>query len=191
MQRKIETIDLDMPKDDLDCWNRYPKHRWVYELSRLLDAQNIKWSPFEQTDLPHRELNMRLYTREPIIRQPGFIYIEKPTGNHLLTEVYIVKGEIKLMRHLDPDSGQELPVLIGEIELRLSAFISLYFSKFTGIITTETFSNEIFHIQLRSNSDLSLTSNQEISKLIKKIYKKTDITIYGLTDRIHRETLAS
>lgn len=184
-------MGLDIPKDDIECWEKYPKHRWVYDLSRLLDAQNIKWSPYEVDSSPSRELNLDLYSAETRVRQPGFIYIKNPEGNHLISEVYISKGEIKYLRHIDPTSRKEIPV-VGEVELRLNAFVTLYFVKFTGVITTETYGNEIFKIRLRPQSDLSLESNSDIVKLIKRIYKRTDSQqLLGLTDRSLHETLAS
>jgi hypothetical protein len=190
MQRKLESQDLDIPQDDIDCWYRYPKHRWVYELSRLLDAQNIKWSPFEIQGL-NRELNLELYSREPIVRQPGFIYVNKPLGIHLYTELYIVKGEIKLMRHIDPKTKHVMDSILGEIELRLNAFITLYFQKFTGVITTETYSSDIFRVCLRPCMTPSLSADAVVTKLVKRIYKRNDILLSGLTDRSLQESLAS
>jgi hypothetical protein len=191
MQKKTDTSELDIPKDDIDCWERYPKHRWVYDLSRLLDAQHIGWSPYEVPMHPHRELNMRLESELPIIRQPGFIYTKPTEGDHLTSEVYIAKGEIKLIRHFDPKTGKELPNLVGEVELRLNAFVTLHFAKFTGVITCETHGHDIYRIQLRAYSDLSLTTDSEIIKLTKRIYKRTETTLNGLTDRILHESLAS
>jgi hypothetical protein len=191
MQKKTDTSELDIPKDDVDCWERYPKHRWVYDLSRLLDAQHISWSPYEVSMYPYRELNMRLESELPIIRQPGFIYTKTPEGDHLTSEVYIAKGEIKLIRHLDSKTGKELPNLVGEVELRLNAFVTLHFAKFTGVITCETHGHDIYRIQLRAYSDLSLTTDSEIIKLTKRIYKRTETTLNGLTDRILHESLAS
>lgn len=191
MHRKLDTVELDIPRDDIECWERYPKHHWVYDLSRVLDAQNIGWSPYESASYPHRELNMCLTTADAIVQQPGFIYIKPPTEDKLITEVYIVKGEVKLMRHLSPKTGEELVGLIGEIELRLSAFVTLYFAKFTGVISCETIGHDIFRIQLRPHSDLSLTTNTEIVKLTKRIYKRSDLQLSGLTDRALHETLAS
>jgi len=191
MHKKTDTFDLDIPKDDIECWERYPKHRWVYDLSRLLDAQHIDWSPFEVPHLVNRELNLRLESETAIVKQPGLIYTKTPAGDHLCTEIYISKGEIKYMRHLDPISSKELVGLIGELELRLSAFVTMHFAKFVGVITCETHGNDIFRIQLRPYSDLSLTTNSEAVKLAKRIYKRTDSSLSGLTDRILHETLAS
>ena len=170
---------------------RYPKHRWVYELSRLLDAQSIKWSPYAVDSLPDRELNIDLHSNQTLVRQPGYIYTKKAEGRHILTEMFITKGEIKLMRHIDPDTRKELASLIGEVELRLNAFATLYFQKFTGVVGVETYSNEIFRLQLRPHVDIINDTNQEVVKLAKRIYKKTDATAIGLTDRAIHETLAS
>lgn len=191
MQRKTDTVEFDIPKDDIECWDRYPKHRWVYELSRLLDAQSIKWSPFEVNTLPNKELNMDLMSLKSVIRQPGFIWIKKSDGAHMLTEMYIAKGEIKFMRHINPMTREESTSLVGEIELRLSAFVALYFQKFTGVVGAETFSNEIYRMQLRPYVDISHETNQELIKLSKRIYKRFDLTTIGLTDRAIHETLAS
>lgn len=180
MQKKTDIGELDIPKDDIDCWERYPKHRWVYDISRLFDAQHIEWSPYENSIYPQRELSMKLKTELPIVRQPGFIYTKTPKGDYLISEVFIVKGEIKLIRHIDPSTDRELPILIGEVELRLNAFVALHFVKFTGIITCETYGNEIWRAQLRPYSDSSLAINPEIIKLTKRIYRRVDITTFTL-----------
>jgi len=191
MQKKHDTYEFDVPIDDIECWEKYPKHRWVYDLSRLLDAQNIKWSPYRTDSLQYKKANIDLVTARPIVQDSGFIYTKKPEGQHLYSEIYIAKGEAKLIRHIDPEIGQELTSLIGEIELRLNAFVTLHFAKFTGVIQIETYSNDIFGIRLRPYSDLALTTNIEIIKLTKRIYKRTDQTVSGLTDQVLHETLAS
>lgn len=191
MQRKTDTIELDIPKDDIECWEKYPKYRWVYELSRLLDAQNIKWSPYNIPSLPDRELNIDFETTNTAIRQPGYIYMKKLQGQHLVTEVHIMKGEIKNIRHFDPITDNELESLVGEIELRINAFVTLYFQKFTGTISAETYSNEIVRIRLKPHVALVNETNVDVVKLVKRIYKRTDITFNGLTDQALRESLTS
>jgi hypothetical protein len=191
MHKKPDTQELNIPKDDIECWDRYPKHHWVYDLSRLLDAQNIKWSPYDNNVLPDRELNIDMISRKILIRQPGYIYTKKPEDQHMYTELYIIKGDIKFIRHIDPITNNVFGSLIGEVELRLNAFITLYFQKFTGVITAETYANEIFRIRLRPLIDIANETNQEVIKLIKRIYKRTDITLSGLTDRVLHETLTS
>lgn len=191
MHKKSENTEIDIPKDDVECWEKYPKHRWVYDLSRLLDAQNIKWSPYETDELLDKIVNIKLMADKTVLHQVGYIYTKTPTGNHLISEICILKGEIKDIRHISPVTEQELDSLVGQLELRLNAFITLYFQKFTGVISVETHGSDIYKIQLRPHSDLGLITNPAIVKLIKRIYKKTDLTIVGLKDRVLHETLAS
>lgn len=191
MQKRTDTQDLNIPKDDLECWDRYPKHRWVFDLSRLLDVQNIKWSPFETDLLKDRIVNMYFETVMPVSILPAFIYIDKPVGEHIFTEVYLSKGEIKLLRHVDKTTGKEIEEPTGNIELRINAFTSMHFQKFTGVLTIESVNNDIMSIRLRAYTEIEQTSNSNIIKLVKRIYKKTDITLSGLTDQVIHETLAS
>lgn len=191
MNKKTDTGELDIPRDDIDCWERYPKHRWVYDLSRLLDAQQIGWSPYEVPMYPYRGLNMKLESNLNVIWQPGLIYTKTPTGEFHKSEIYIIKGEIRLIRHMDTTTGKEITSSVGEVELRLNAFVTLHFAKFTGVITCDTHGHYIRRIQLRAYSDLSLTTDSEIIKLARRIYKRTEVTLTGPSDQILYETLAS
>jgi hypothetical protein len=172
MHKKTETIELDIPKSNRECWDRYPKYRWVYELTRLLDAQHIKWSPYETDEFCNMETNIRLED----VTNPGKIYTKviPITANFITSEVYIVKGEIKLMRQFDSEL-KELTIPVGEVELRVSALVTLYFQKFTGVITVSGYGNEILNIDLMPIARASSTT--DTSKLIKRIYKKSETTV--------------
>ena len=191
MHKKLELQEFNIPNDDIECWDRYPKHRWVYDLSRLFDAQNIKWSPFKIDSLPDKEPIMCLETNIAIESDPGHIYFRKPTESHIITELYIIKGEIKLIRYIDPLTRANLSILHGDVELRLSAFITLYFQKFTGVFTAKMVANEIYGVILRPYMVIIHESNQEVIKLIRRIYKKPSLIINGLSDQVHQELLAT
>lgn len=173
MNKQTDMQELDIPGDDIDCWERYPKHNWVYDTSRLLDSQGIKWCPYETSIFTEKKLNINLESSKGVTQYPGYIYTKKTVGDNITTEVYIVKGEIKFIRHVRPSF---IP-LVGEIELRINAFVSLHLQKFTGIITVDTQSHEIYRIGLRPHTDSIYETNQEVVKLLKRIYKRTDITI--------------
>jgi hypothetical protein len=192
MHKKTDIHDLDIPIDDIECWDKYPKHRWVYDMSRLLDAQNIKWSPFKTDALGDQVVNMYLHSEKAVVYMPAWIYINNPVGKQILSEVYIVKGEIRHIRYVDNTSKQIILDNVGDIELRISAFVSMHFQKFTGVITTETVGTDIYAIRLRPIPELALVANTEVSKLIKRIYKKNDVVhINGLTDQQLHEVLVS
>jgi hypothetical protein len=191
MHKRTETYELNIPSDDIECWDRYPKHRWVYELSRVLDAQNIKWSPFKTDVLNHKVVNMCFTTNNKASYEPGFIYIEEPQGTEIVSEVYIVKDEIKLIKHFNKETQEEIQEYSGNIELRINAFVSMHFQKFTGIISVDSIGNNIVAIRLRPYCGIYQATDTEITKLIKRIYKKTDIILSGLADQVIHETLAS
>lgn len=191
MNRKLELVDIDIPKDDVECWERYPKYRWVYELSRLLDAQHIKWSPYETESLDVCVQNIVLETEQELKQHPGYIFTKKSLGNHVITEVYAVKGEIKLLRHISPKTGEAFDDIIGEIELRVNAFMTLHFQKFTGVMSIETYGVDIIRIRLKPYTHISLETDPYVIKLLKRIYKRTDSLVNGLTDQVTHELIAS
>ena len=192
MHKKIEINELDIPRDDIDCWERYPKHRWVYDVSRVLDSQNIKWSPFKTNELENIIANMYLESADSVAYAPGWIYISNPIGKQILSEVYIIKGEIKHIRYTDNITKAQLTDNVGDVELRISAFVTMHFQKFTGVISVETIGNDIYSIRLKAISDLSLTIDANIAKLVKRIYKKNDLVhISGLSDHTLQESYAS
>ena len=192
MHKKIEINELDIPRDDVECWERYPKHKWVYDISRLLDSQNIKWSPFKTNDLQNMIANMYLESVDSVAYAPGWIYINNPFGKQILSEVYIIKGEIKHIRYVDNITKTQLADNVGDVELRISAFVTMHFQKFTGVISVETIGNDIYSIRLKPISGLSLTIDANIAKLVKRIYKKNDLVhITGLSDHTLQESYAS
>lgn len=161
---------IDIPVSDIECWNRYPKHHWVYDTSKVLDAQQVKWSPFKTSELSYPMVNMNLDNMFSLIdcnNLPGVIYIKEPFGNKVYTDVFITKGEIKLFRTNDSCNQP-----MGETELRISAFVSIYFSKFSGVVCFETIQNTIYSISLKPLN--RQFNNSESEKLVKKIYKKTE-----------------
>ena len=189
MHKKIDINELDIPHDDIQAWDRYPKFHWVYDVSRLLDAQNIKWSPFRTETLDTSVVNMNL---ESILQaQPMIIFIKNPEGHKLVTEVYITKGEIKLLRHLDKNTGKELDGIVGEVELRINAFVTLHLQKFTGVITVFSVGPDMYQMRLRPFSELAIDANTEAVKLTKRIYKKLDMHAIGPADQVFRESVAS
>lgn len=174
MNKKIDITELDIPTDDIEAWERYPKHHWVYDLSRLLDAQNIKWSPYRTDELDTKMSNMKLESKKPISFHPSVIYVKALQGQEVITEAYITKGEIRFFRHIDKATKKEITTEIGEVELRLNAFVTLHFQKFTGVVTADFVGHDIYSIRLRPYNSVVEDTNQEILRLKKRIYKKID-----------------
>jgi hypothetical protein len=189
MQKKTDIHELDIPKDDVECWNRYTKFHWVYDLSRLFEAQSLKWSPFKTEEFFVKRKTYDIISANS--QTDSYIYTKDIDGDLTISEVYLIKGELKYMRHINSTTLEELP-LNGQIELRLNAFSTLYFQKFTGVITIETIGIDIVRIRLRPYVDIMEEKNHEVIKLLRRIYKKSETSIInGLTDQVHQESLAS
>lgn len=174
MHKRIDIQDLDIPIDDYECWNKYPKHRWVYERTRLFDAQDIKWSPWQTENLTDFVdiINLCDKTGMPT-RISGRIFTEEMRELQIINEIFIIKGDIKLINQYKDDI--KLENLIGDLELRLNAFIVMHFIKFTGVITATTVGHNIIDVRLHPHKDT--LSNPDTLKLLKKIYKKNELII--------------
>jgi hypothetical protein len=191
MQKKIDINELDIPQDDIEAWERYPKYHWVYDVSRLLDAQHIKWSPFRTPELDAKIINMKLESKNLVSYEPSVIFVKAPEGTELVSEAYITKGEIKLLRHIDKQTREEIDGIVGEVELRLNAFVTLHLQKFTGVISVNSIGPDMYQMRLRPFSELSIDTNTEVVKLKKRIYKKLDMHVSGPTAQVFRESIAS
>lgn len=167
-----QTNNLDIPIDDIDCWTRYPKYRWVYELTRLLDSQNVKWLPYENKEMQNKMPNIELHTVNHTSILQSYIYTEDFSTNRYIAEAYILKGEIKLLRYFNKTDMSLIEDQTGNLSLRVNAFVSMHFKKYTGVISVEFANNTITSIKLRSRSELGISTNDIIIKLIRRIYKK-------------------
>lgn len=175
MNKRIELDDLDIPKDDVECWERYPKHRWVYNLSQILDVQHVKWSPYPTRDLQYKIANMDLYSTDWLEMNPGSIYVQDIIDTDMWTELYLIKGDIKHTRHVDPQTGKDLQLNSGDIELRINAITKICFRDFTGVLKMSSCGNTFYRISLRPLP--ASDSNDETLRLKKRIYKKRELSI--------------
>ena len=164
--------ELNIPTDDIDCWAKYPKHQWVYNLSYLLDAQNIKWSPFESSSAC-KTSSFNFYTSKDISIAESYIYTEIFSKSRYIAEAYILRGEIKLIRYFNKNGSELLETQTGNLDLRVNAFASMHFKKYSGVISLEFADNIIISVKLRSQSELGITANDTTIKLNKRIYKNS------------------
>ena len=77
-------MTIDIPKDDIECIEKYPKYKWVYDTSRVLDAQNVKWSIFKSENMSKMIQNIHLETSEPLEYHSGYIYVDNNYSNECL-----------------------------------------------------------------------------------------------------------
>lgn len=166
----VET-NIDVPLNDETAYRLYPRYNWVYSTSRVLDMQNIGWSPFA-TDGFIQPLKEFALVPTP---DAGTIYTRPLHGELLTTDVAIMKGELKWAAHhkLNDDGTRELiDELRGDIELRISALTTLHFKKFAGIISVDTIGHDIIAVRLRMTTDVVDQYPDDWLKRVLRIYNR-------------------
>lgn len=157
--------NVDIPLDDMTAYQMYPRYNWVYSTSRLLDMQNVEWSPFPMGDLmqPHTEFPLNSDTTCQV-------YTKKLAGDTLTTDVAVLKGDIKWAAH---HKGNELlEELRGDIELVISALTTLHFKKFAGIISVDTIGTKIVAVRLRMTTKMVEQYPEDWLKRVLRIYNR-------------------
>lgn len=163
--------EYKIPKNDYEAWEHYPRYNWMYVTTRLLDAQRIKWSPF-RTELYSESVPVFTLHSEVTHLLDGEVFIEPDHGRHVFSEALIRKGELKWLAHFDNGKFEE--DINGEVELRVSAFVTLYFKKFNGIVAFETIGNHILAVKLHPTTNMLEHYPEHIVTQIRKIYPKVD-----------------
>lgn len=163
----VET-NIDIPLNDEVAYKLYPKYNWVYSTSRLLDFQNITWTPFGggEFTLMHSEF--------PVTGGGGAIYTKPMPGDKLTTDIAIMKGSIKWAKHHNVVDGEKqvLDELRGDIELRISALATMHFRKFAGVISVDTIGNAIVGVRLCMTADVVDQYEEDWLKRVLRIYNR-------------------
>jgi len=168
--------NTDIPTTDEECWIKYPKFRWMYETTKLLESQNKKWS-FVKDNKFNCVLQMTSFNRAfnnvflkySSTIKLGEIYVEDADNiNAMHTDVLIQKGEIKWFTH--HLYGQVKKNIDPSIELRITAFIIMHFSKWNGVVSIKTIDNVIYAVKLMPSELLNFYP-EDVKKEINKIYK--------------------
>lgn len=168
----------EIPTDHKSSWDKYPKFRWVYETTRLLDMQGIEWSPYRSEsyvnglNMFNYGLPLGLLDWANSVNGSVVAWVPKLKPEVLMTTVAIFKGEAKYFKHVDV-GDVILDNLNGDIELRINAMLSLHFQKFTGVIDVQTFGKDIVAVNLyvsEAQYRLLNDADPELFKHIVRIY---------------------
>lgn len=193
-EKLFKTVDttVDIPLTDEHAWKMYPKYNWVYSTSRLLDMQNIEWSPFYRPGfvwtLPEFSLWSNSFwsplkpavvnsvgQRSEDFKYEGGIFMAPIVGEKLTTDIAILKGEIKwAAHHRTEDDGTKtvLTELRGDVELRISALVTLHFKKFAGVISVDTIGHDIVAARLHLTTELVSKYPEDWLTRVVRIYNR-------------------
>jgi hypothetical protein len=164
--------DVVIPTDDPECYELYPRHRWIYNKLSIAESQGLECAPngiapkhFPVFSKPIYNLkgmgsgtrvlaSPQEYERE---LRPGHFWMPLLTGEHVSSDVAVVDGKCAWWRHT---VGQPLPdgmfdywtVLAEarpELETSVGAWLQRNLVGYTGIANVETIGGTIIECHLR------------------------------------------
>lgn len=176
---KFNHEDYNIPLTDYDCYDRYHKHIWIYDLAKMRDNQHLKYDLFK-TDECTQAVKQSSFNKDAthLIDEEffhgelerGCIFIPPVSGEAIFTDMIIYRGEIKWFKH--HDQTDFLDTIHGELELRALAIVALFFQSFNGIMSFQSYGPDIFVLHLHPDRHMITKYDDEAQKLIKKIFKK-------------------
>jgi len=169
----------NIPTNDVEAWEKYTKLNWMYSTARVLEAQSVAWCPFKTEKLSHyiraysndtQTLSIKDNTNSLGKSGGANIFVAPTEGNHVRTEAVIQNGHVKWLAHIE--DGEFVSDIIGEIDLRINAFATLYFKKFHGFVSFETIGNTVYGVKLHPTVELMDKYPEEATKLLKRVYRR-------------------
>jgi len=164
--------DVAIPTDDPDCWQLFPRHRWVYDKLRVAETQGLAAGPhgvmppafpvFSKpvTNLKGMGLGSRVIATAADLEhhyQPGHMWMPLLTGAHVSTDCAVEHGRIAWVRHATGvpwDDGMFRywtihAAAMPELERGLSQWVSAHMAGYTGMMNFETIGRTIIEVHLR------------------------------------------
>jgi hypothetical protein len=164
--------DVNVPTEDGDAWRWYPEYKWVYNKLAVAESQNLACAPhgIDPDTFPVFSkpiYNMRgMGAGSGVLRtlkeyrqrqRPGHMWMQMLQGEHVSTDVAVVEGEPKWLRH---SVGQPLEggmfdywtVLAApkpRTESYLAAWIKKHMPRYTGMLNFETIDAIIIEVHMR------------------------------------------
>ncbi len=164
--------DVDISTDDTDSYVWYPEHRWIYNKLLIAETQGLACAPhgilpgsFPVFSKPIYNLRgMGMETRvfnsaEEYLaeRDPGHMWVELLSGEHLSSDVAVVRGKATWWRHVVGKPGPHqtfdywsvLAQRRPAVEAYCAEWIAEHFKGYTGMMNLETIGGKIIEGHLR------------------------------------------
>ncbi len=164
--------ELFIPTEDGDAYQLFPEYRWIYNKMMIADSQGLANGPhgLEPETFPVFSkpiYNMRgMGAGSRILRtakeyqynqRPGHMWMALLDGEHVSSDVAVVKGEAKWWRHVVGkaigDGMFDYWTVLGaarpEIEDYCGAWLRRHMAGYTGMVNFETIDARIIEAHLR------------------------------------------
>lgn len=158
--------------DDRDSFELYPEFRWVYDKTRICRTQNILCSPYPlkpesypvfskpitnlrgmgiESHLLQNEADYLSYCKE------GHFWMEHLTGEHISTDIALLKGRIVWQAHVEGFSAGEgtfdywhiLKERKPALEDYCRNWLEEHLKNYTGMVNIESIGGKIIEVHLR------------------------------------------
>lgn len=140
------------------------KYMWTMDTAYILNEQQLIWSPFK-----NETLTFPLPAINSDLENTGTIYIEEPTEEKINTCLLLSKGELKhIFQYTEKDI---LTSIDGNSELRVMAFTTIHFKKYTGILNFSSYGKNIISITTHLEQNNPFINNSIWAKSLAKLYK--------------------
>ena len=161
-----------IPTDDPDCWQLFPRHRWIYDKLKVAETQGLSAGPhgvmppsFPVFSKPIINLKgMGIGSR--IIRspremehhfQPGHMWMPLLEGEHVSTDCAVHNGRIVWLRHATGVPWEDGMFRywtvhadgFPRLEEALRDWVAAYMAGYTGMMNFETIGGSIIEAHLR------------------------------------------
>lgn len=166
------------PLSEYEAWERYPKFNWIYDTAKVLTAQHIPYSIYKGDFTTM--LNAVSYGHEltisdvssissPTYFMEGYIFTRKISGKHTSIHVAVSKGEIKWEEHMDNEDNI-IQDPCGDLKLKVSAMVSMHFSKYNGLIRFDAVGKDIVSGSLALDISLIEYFPEDWAKKVNRLY---------------------
>jgi hypothetical protein len=164
--------DVKVPTEDGDAWAWYPQYKWIYNKLMIAESQNLTCGPhgldpsffpvFSKPIYNMRGMGagsrvLRSLKEYKHLERPGHMWMPLLQGDHVSSDVAVVKGEPGWWRHaigkpLDGGMFDYWTVLATpspQIEAYCGDWLRRHLAGYTGMINFETIGGKIIEVHLR------------------------------------------
>lgn len=163
---------VEIPIDEASAWTLYPSLRHIHNKLWICESQGMAHAPHGVEPARYPVFSKPIYnlrgmgTGSQVLRsragylaarQPGHLWMTLLTGDHVSTDLALVKGRVAWCRHTTgkPRRGGTFDYWTIHAERRpsleryLGGWSGRYLSNFTGVVNFETIAGRIIECHLR------------------------------------------
>lgn len=152
---------IPLSYNNVQVWDYFPDLRNVFSTSFLLQCQHVEWSPIKNDVCKFAHKQYPLFSDNL-----NYVYSRISDCPTVTLDVGVSRSEIKhYCSHHD-----NLPTeVVGNHLIKAKAFVSVYMSKFTGIVSIDISDNIIIAVRIIPNTHIQ---NSLYTSEFKQFFKK-------------------